>query len=88
MALPWIYSKLGWKDGDGAHIKLGIDPIVDLKMNYVLSNELCDYLHDCGIINICQAHNIGYPHTSPSYWMSAEDLELGGSCKEEWYCYV
>ena len=53
--LEWFHTgslMLGWRTDDGAHNKLCINPIVELKSTYILSNDLRAYLNDYGIFNI------------------------------------
>ena len=83
-----IWNGFGWCVGDGASFKIGLDPILVLKSHFLLSDDLCAYRYDYGISNISQAHNNGEQTMSSSYWLLAEDLELGGAWKEEWINYT
>ena len=67
---------------------MDIDPIAGLNSDFVLSLELREYLKYYGITNLMQAHNPGLSPTSNSYWLLADDLELGRLWKEEWTCYI
>ena len=79
--LPWINHMFGWCVGDGASIKIGVDPIAGLKYHLLLLDDLRAYLYYYGISNLSQARNDGEQSISSSYWLSAEDLELEGSWK-------
>ena len=50
--------------------------------------ELREYLNDYGISNLLQAHNPRFSHNTSSYWLSVDDLELGGPWKVELSCDI
>ena len=55
---------------------------------YVLSEDLIYYLSDFGLLSLQSARNMGDGLNIQSYWLMAEDLDLGGRWKEEWNCYI
>ena len=44
--------------GNGLKIRLGVDLIAGLNSQYLLFEELRDYLNDLGISNLAQAQNL------------------------------
>ena len=67
---------------------MGIDPIIRMDSCYVLSEDLRDYLSDFGLHSLQNARNLGVGINRQSYWLSAEDLDLGGRWKEECDYYI
>ena len=51
-----------------------------------LHHDLIEYLKDYGISALQDAHNLSVGEHS--YWLSAEDLELGGSWASCWNKYI
>ena len=76
--IEWITSQLGWKMGNGLKIRLGVDPIARHNSQYLLSEDLRDYLFDLGISNLAQAQNLDVCGFDGSNWYTAFDLYLGG----------
>ena len=87
-ALSWITRCLGWKIGNGKHIKIGLDPIAGVTSDYTLPEGLRLYLEDYGIVSLSDALNRGVACTSLDYWISADDLKLVGDLKESWSNYI
>lgn len=87
-AISWITRCLGWKVWNGRSIKISIDPIVGLSSDYILPEDLMIYLEDYGIAYLSDAHNSGIGASSHAYWLTAEDLDLGGHWKETWSNYI
>ena len=87
-AMSWITRYLGWKTGNGNNIKVGIDPIVGVSSEYILPKDLRLYLEDYGILTLSDAHNKGIATPLTDYWISADELELGGLWKEAWSNYI
>ena len=77
---------MAWQVGDGENILLGIDPIVGLHSSFRLPEDLRSYLEDMNICTLAQAQNS--LHYAQSYWLSAEDLDLGGSYNIIWNEYI
>ena len=69
---------MGWRVGDGKKIRLGVDPVASLNMSFVLPEDLRMYLKEFGIMMLNHAHNLGIGTSSHSYWLFAEDINLGG----------
>ena len=67
---------------------LGVDPIVGLNTNCILSPELLSYLNDYGVNTLNQARNTGEGIVSYYYWFPTTDLELEGTWKEEWSHFI
>ena len=44
--------------GNNLNIRVGMDPIVGNNSQYLLYEELRDYLYDLGISNLAQAQNL------------------------------
>ena len=65
-----------------------MDPIVGLNSQYLLSEELRDYLNDLGISNLARAQNLNVCGHDGYYWYTASDLYLGGEWAEQWSTYV
>ena len=80
--------QLGWKVGDGKRIRLGVDPIAGLNSSFMLSEGLRDYLCDYDISTLNLPYNLGDGANLQSYYLSATDLDLGGSWKDQWTDYV
>ena len=87
-AISWITRCLGWKTGNGKNIKVGIDPIAGLTSDFILPEDLGLYLEDYGILSLSDVLNRGVATTSTDYWITAEELELGGQWKEAWSQYI
>ena len=64
--------------GNGLNIKVGVDPIARLNSQYLLSEELREYLNDMGISYLAQVQNLDVGGSEGSNWYSASDLYLGG----------
>ena len=77
-AISWITRCLGWKTGNGKNIKVGIDPIAGLTFDFILPEDLRLYLEDYGILSLSDVLNRWVATTSTDYWISEEELELGG----------
>ena len=69
-------------------IRIGIDPVAGLGSVYVLSEDLRWYLGDLGITSLNHTCNLVECTSNQAYWLSAEDLNLGGIWKEHWNIYV
>ena len=87
-AISWITRCLGWKTGNGKSIKIGIDPIAGLSSEYILPEDLRLYLEDYGISYLSDALNWGFATTFTEYWLTTEELELGGHWKVAWTQYI
>ena len=79
---------MGWKVSNGKSIRLGTDPIVGLNSSYVLFEGLRDYLCDCGITTLNEAHNFREGTNLQSYWLYKIDLDLGRSWKVQWTYFI
>ena len=86
--ITWITRSLGWKFGNGSSIRIGIDHVACLNSSFVLPMDLRGYLEDYGITSLVHARNIGTGASSQSYWLTVEDLELGGCWKDLWTDYI
>ena len=86
--MSWITRYLGCNIGNGKNIKVGIDPIADVSSEYTLPEDLRSYLEDYGILTLSNAHNRGIATSSTDYWISADELELGGLWKEAQSNYI
>ena len=84
--LPWMGTHMAWQVGDGENILLGIDPIVGSQSSFSLLEDLRSYLEDMNICTLSQAQNS--LHNAQSYWLTADDLDLGGSYKITWNAYI
>ena len=58
-ALSWITRCLGWKVGNGQSIRIGIDPIASLNLDFVLPEDLGIYLEYYGATTLADAHYWG-----------------------------
>ena len=74
--------------GNGLKIRVGIDPIAGLNSQYILFEELREYLTDLGISHLAHAHNLDGCGLDRTIWYSASDLLLGGSWADQWSSYV
>ena len=79
---------LSWKVGDGLSIKLGIEPIIGMDSPFTLSDDLREYLSDYGLLTLHHIQNLGVGTSSQSYWLTADDLDLGGRWKLGWDSYI
>jgi len=75
---------MGWKTRNGKNIKVGIDRIASLTSDFILLEDLKLYLKDYGILSLSDVLNRGVATTSIEYWLTTEELELGGQWKEAW----
>ena len=76
--VSWITGQLGWKVGNGLNIWLVAYPIASLNTQYLLSEDLRDYLTDLGITKLAQAQNLDTCGHDCNRWYIASDLYLGG----------
>ena len=67
---------------------MGIDPIAGLNSSLIILEDLKDYLCDYGIYTINQARNYGDGQNLQPYWLTMEDLDLGGSWKAQWIDFL
>ena len=74
--------------GNGLKIRLGVEPIVGHNSQYLLSEELRDYLFNLGISTLAQAQNLDVCGLDGSNWYAASDLYLGGDWADQWCSYV
>ena len=74
--------------GNGLKIRVGIDPIAGHNLQYILSEELREYLTDLGITYLAQAHNQDGCGLDGTGWYSTSDLLLGGEWATQWSSYV
>ena len=74
--------------GNGLKIRVGIDPIAGKSSQYLLSEELREYLTDLGINHLAHAQNLDGYRLDGTDWYSASDLLLGGCWAEQWSSYV
>ena len=72
--------------GNGESIRVGLDLIVGMGSTFSLPKNLRDYLEDYGILSLNQATN--YSLDARSYWLMADDLDLGGDWKLIWNSYI
>ena len=77
---------LCWKVGDGRNVHIGLDPIVGISDIHFFSTDLRAYLCDYGITTLQHARNTLID--AQDYWLSADDLELGGDWKIVWNSYI
>ena len=82
--ISWITICMGWKTRNGKNIKVGIDHIASLTSDFILLEDLKLYLKDYGILSLLDVLNRGVATTSIEYWLTTEELELGGQWKEAW----
>ena len=68
---------MGWRVGNGGDIHVGSDPIIGSNSYPYLQDDMIVYLQDYGITMLQHARNPSID--SASYWLSSEDLDLGGS---------
>ena len=80
----WISKALYWKVEDGRYVQVGIDLVVGMEETYCLSWSLVSYLQDYGTITLNQAMNVCDWSSFGTYWLSFEDLNLGGDWKVKW----
>ena len=67
-------------------IRIPHDPIVGTDTLTLFPLDLREYLEDYGITSLAHAHNISL--NAWGYWLTAEDLELGGEWKILWDKYI
>ena len=85
-SITWLGRGLTWHAGNGESIRVGLDPIIGMGSSFSLPCDLWDYLKDYGIISLAQARN--YSLDAQTYWLTAEDLDLGGEWKLIWNSYI
>ena len=66
--------------------RVGLDPIIGIGSPYALPCDLREYLEDYGIVTLDQARN--YTPEARHYWLTADDLDLGGEWKCLWNDYI
>ena len=79
--ISWLGRCLCWKVGDGWDVLIGSNPIVGISDFHYFPTDLRAYLCDYGITTLQHARNPLI--NSQAYWLSADDLELGGDWKTE-----
>ena len=84
--LSWVGSGLTWHAGNGESVRVGLDQIVGMGSSFTLPYNQRHYLEDYGILMLDQARN--YSPYARSYWLTADDLDLGGYWKLIWSSYV
>ena len=72
--------------GDGRSVLIGADPIIGSSGSPYLPLDLMEYLQDYGIETLQDAQNPLVE--AQNYWLSAEDLELGGSWDSCWNGFI
>ena len=65
-----------WHVENGVFTRVGLDAIVGIGSPYALPCDLREYLEDYGIVTLDQARN--YNPEARHYWISSDDLDLGG----------
>ena len=74
--IPWLGKCLSWKVGNGHDIVIGSDLVIGSSSCLFFNQDFRSYLRDYGILTLQHAQN---PFTdSQSYWITVDDLELGG----------
>ena len=84
--ISWLGRGLIWMVGDGKNIRIELDPIAGLDSCFLLPRDLCDYLEYYSITSLIHARN--YSLGTPSYWLTASDLDLGGDWHHIWNNYI
>ena len=79
---------MGWKVGNGQSIRIGIDPIATLNLDFVLPEDLRIYLEDYGITTLSDAHFWGSGSFDHQYWLTAEHIDLDGDWMEACTLYI
>ena len=74
--------------GHGDNVEIGVDPIAGLDSSFALSASLVSYLHDYGFNTLDQICTKKMGSSIGSYWLTADELELGGQWKDEWELYT
>ena len=74
--------------GNGLNIRLGVDPIAGLNAQYLLFEDLRDYLADLGITKLAQAQNLEVYGHEFNCWYTASYLNLGDDWVLQWSTYV
>ena len=86
LMLTWAGRCLSWQVGNAVDTLIVSNLIVGTDTLTVFPPDLCEYLEDYGISSLAHARNL-----SPEvlgYWLTAEDLELGGEWKLLWDKYI
>ena len=81
--IHWIGRGLLWKVGNGQEVYVGVDPIVGMDRDYILSFDLRTYLEDYGISTLDQVIN-----QATGGWFTAEELDLCDIWSRQWNIYI
>ena len=81
-----INDALAWDVGRVILANIGMDPVIGLEENFMLSRNVIAHLHRRNLVDlqhIWKEDNGGLFH-----WCSAKDLQLSGVLGEEWSRYI
>ena len=76
-AYAWMCEGLCWKVGRGTNILVGIDPVIRVEENYLLSPFILDHLLGPSYITLDQNKHPSWIHHSNNYWLSSKNIGLG-----------
>ena len=79
---------LCWKLGRGTNILVGIDPVIRLGKNYLISPYISEELSKVGFITMDLIKHPLWLHHSDTYWILAMDVGMGSRWVEEWDKYI
>ena len=72
---------ISWLVGRGIQVFVGIDPVVELSNNFILSQELIIALHEKNVYILKQVY---CAQKFGSSWLRSVDLQLSENVAEEW----
>lgn len=80
----WLAAELCWTVGNGRQIAVGVDPILCVSTDQVISTGLLSSLRSVG----CYTLNSIHIQTSRAYWSNADELRLPPLYAAEWNNYI
>ena len=84
----WISRSLSWKVGCGEEIRLGIDPVLGLEVQFLSSPSLIAFLNAQDIWHLSQVRNCSGSMFLEDYWFTAGYLGLPGDLAFEWSNFI
>ena len=84
----WISRSLSWKVGCGEEIRLGIDPVLGLEVQFLSSPSLIAFLNAQDIWHLSQVRNCSGSMFLEDYWFTAGYIGLPGDLAFEWSNFI
>ena len=69
-------------------MRLGVELVAGQNSYFLLSEDIHDYLEDYDLLTLSNASIEDVVSQRNSYWLSLEDINLGGKWNTEWDEYI